>query len=284
MAEEIEHDGNQGAQVRAAVGRYPAAVLATAVAGASSMAGVLKALDLPTNGGSHAHISALIRQAGISTAHFVDGGTASRGRKGVRHRRRPPAERLVLGAEGTRPPNSVRLREALIASGVPYVCSICAIGPEWHGERLTLQVDHRNGRRHDNRIENLRFVCPNCHSQTETFGTRNRRWADHEPAGPTVRRAPRATHAIGLAELALGGYTTAGESVECTWGGAEAIAVIGAHGEIIVDGTACTTPSSALAVARRAPGGNGWRWWHVHRDGRLVPLAELRAAAEGVAN
>lgn len=51
---------------------------------------------------------------------------------------------------------------------IPYSCSICGIS-EWQGKKLALQLDHINGNNRDDRIENLRWLCPNCHSQTETF-------------------------------------------------------------------------------------------------------------------
>ena len=53
-------------------------------------------------------------------------------------------------------------------------CSECGI-TEWLGERLSVQIDHINGIRDDHRLSNLRMLCPNCHSQTETHGSRNRR-------------------------------------------------------------------------------------------------------------
>lgn len=55
-----------------------------------------------------------------------------------------------------------------------YQCVICDNVGEHLGRQLTLQIDHINGVRDDNRRENLRYLCPNCHSQTETFGHRSR--------------------------------------------------------------------------------------------------------------
>jgi hypothetical protein len=54
-----------------------------------------------------------------------------------------------------------------------YKCECCGIGDEWNGIKLSLQLDHINGINDDNRLENLRFICPNCHSQTHTFSGRN---------------------------------------------------------------------------------------------------------------
>ena len=55
-----------------------------------------------------------------------------------------------------------------------YKCSICGQLPVWQGKDLTLILDHINGKHMDHRIENLRFLCPNCHSQTETFSGKNK--------------------------------------------------------------------------------------------------------------
>jgi len=53
-----------------------------------------------------------------------------------------------------------------------YKCSCGNVG-EWNGKELVLQLDHINGDNCDNRIENLRFLCPNCHSQTDTHSGKN---------------------------------------------------------------------------------------------------------------
>lgn len=46
---------------------------------------------------------------------------------------------------------------------------------EWNNKALSLQLDHINGVNTDNRVENLRWLCPNCHSQTDTYGSKNKK-------------------------------------------------------------------------------------------------------------
>lgn len=64
------------------------------------------------------------------------------------------------------------LRRYLRMEGVSYLCVECELS-EWRGNPLTLQVDHIDGDKTNNEIDNLRFLCPNCHSQTDTFAGRN---------------------------------------------------------------------------------------------------------------
>lgn len=76
----------------------------------------------------------------------------------------------VLGEAKCR--NTVK-RHLLEAGILKNVCEECDL-QEWLGRPLVMQLDHRNGIRNDNRLENLRMLCPNCHSQTETYGARNK--------------------------------------------------------------------------------------------------------------
>jgi hypothetical protein len=67
-----------------------------------------------------------------------------------------------------------KLKNRLIKEGLlKNECSICGIS-EWNGKLLNCELDHIDGNRTNHRIENLRILCPNCHSQTDTYRSKNR--------------------------------------------------------------------------------------------------------------
>lgn len=77
--------------------------------------------------------------------------------------------------EGKHPEyQSFKLRNRLIAEGIKTnQCEICGLDEIWNGKPIVCQLDHINGDRFNHRLSNLRLVCPNCHSQTETFSGKN---------------------------------------------------------------------------------------------------------------
>ena len=102
-------------------------------------------------------------------------------------KRRSHADIFCVGSSVSRPALRSHAR-ALIA---PFRCARCGNEGEWLGEPLTLQLDHANGRYDDNRLENLRWLCPNCHSQTPTFAGRGKaRRVREAPAFYAARARP----------------------------------------------------------------------------------------------
>jgi hypothetical protein len=151
---------------------FSRAALTVAVANSYSWAEILRQLGLPPkSGGWHKHLKQKTQSYGLDTSHFTNSGW-SKGR--TTNRKRAPVEILVQqDPSQIKTPTSL-LRRALIESGVQHTCASCGLGPEWHKARLVLQIDHRNGNNLDHRKENLRFLCPNCHSQTENYAGRGR--------------------------------------------------------------------------------------------------------------
>jgi predicted RNA-binding Zn-ribbon protein involved in translation (DUF1610 family) len=149
---------------------YSRAVLEHAVRASTSFAGVARVLGIPQAGGTQAHLARRIRREGIDTGHFLGQGH----RRGAVDRRKTAAEVLVVHPTGSARPKTAVLRRVLSESGVAHRCDGCGAGPSWRGRPLTLVIDHANGDWLDNRLANLRFLCPNCHAQTSTWCRRKK--------------------------------------------------------------------------------------------------------------
>ncbi|WP_369212935.1 HNH endonuclease signature motif containing protein [Streptomyces flavofungini] len=152
--------------------RWTKEVLAAAAAASTSVNGVLRHLGIEPVGGHHTNIARRIRGYGIDTSHFALPVPVAATMRDNR-RRRSPAEILVSGA--TRRVPGERLKRAMKELGLAELCAMCGIGPVWQGEPLPLEVDHIDGSWHDNRIGNLRLLCPNCHATTDSYRGRAKR-------------------------------------------------------------------------------------------------------------
>lgn len=145
-------------------------VLERAVASSTNMCEVLRRLGLDVVGGHHTHISRRIRAYGIDTSHF-----RVPTRRGEPRRRRTPEALLVeQPPERARRVPGDRLKWAMTTRGVEERCVLCGTEAVWRGRPLPLEVDHINGRWQDNRIENLRLLCPNCHATTDRYRGRGK--------------------------------------------------------------------------------------------------------------
>lgn len=135
------------------------------VAEAKSYSDCLRALDLTTKGGSSLDIlKRRIKELECSIEHF--------GKQTVSPNVKYSLEEILI--ENSSYANISRLKSRLIKENkLEYKCEFCGNKGEWLGKPLVLQLDHINGVNNDHRIENLRFLCPNCHSTTETYAGRN---------------------------------------------------------------------------------------------------------------
>ncbi|MEU7028666.1 HNH endonuclease signature motif containing protein [Streptomyces sp. NPDC046275] len=144
-------------------------VLAPVVALSTSVNEVVRRLGLECVGGHQANIGRRIKAYGLDTSHFTSVVRKPQGQ------RRTAREVLVedTSADARRIPGQ-RLKKAIQELGGEERCAMCGIEAEWLGQPLPLEVDHIDGNWRNNRIENLRFLCPNCHSTTDTYRGRGK--------------------------------------------------------------------------------------------------------------
>jgi len=154
--------------------RYSRRQVQDAVAGSRSLSQALRRLGLRPAGGNHVTLRKLIPHYNISTAHF-DPNWANRETRPSTAT--PLSEILVEGSHYSRG----HLKQRLYDEGVKSPrCEMCGLDGIWRGRRMALILDHINGVSTDNRVENLRIVCPNCAATLETHcGRKNKR--EREP-------------------------------------------------------------------------------------------------------
>ena len=132
---------------------------------------VLKKLGLKEAGGNYKTLKKAIEDFNVDISHFKKQGWL-KGLKNIYVKRRDLKELLVDGSYV----QTYKLKNRLLDNSLLIEkCYICNCEPMWFGKKLILVLDHINGKNDDNRLENLRLLCPNCNSQQDTFCGRNKK-------------------------------------------------------------------------------------------------------------
>ena len=167
--------------------RYTEQEAREAIAASGSFAEALRRMGMCSSGNGYLILAKWAAIWRIPTDHFDSRG---RGLANLALRNtggKPLSELLVEG----RYTKSATLKERLYEAGLKERrCEMCGQGEDWRGGHMSLILDHVNGERLDNRIENLRIVCPNCNATLDTHCGRNARlnvWRDCEQCGEPYR-------------------------------------------------------------------------------------------------
>lgn len=135
----------------------------------TSIMEVLEKLGYKNKSGTmHNIVKSRIKRENISISH-MNKLNNDNNKNGVN---KIPLEDIMI--ENSTYTNKTRLKIRLINEKLlVYKCEICGNNGEWNNKPIVLHLDHKNGVNNDHRLNNLRFLCPNCHSQTETYSGKN---------------------------------------------------------------------------------------------------------------
>lgn len=124
---------------------------------------VLREINVVLSGNTMALVKKRMREIQVDTSHF---DVKAVRRRATEKKREATVVNIFCEMSNVSQGTVRRAAKRVI---LPHACSECSNDGFHNGKVLKLQLDHRNGIRNDNRYENLRWLCPNCHSQTDTY-------------------------------------------------------------------------------------------------------------------
>ena len=137
----------------------------------NSLAEVLRKLNIKPSGGNYATIKRKIKLFDIDTSHF-SGKAWNKGKKMTFPKEKYNKEEIFVSNSKITP--KVLRGYVRRHNIIPYKCYKCGCDGNWQDGVISLELDHINGINDDNRIDNLRYSCPNCHALTPTYRGRNK--------------------------------------------------------------------------------------------------------------
>jgi len=147
--------------------KYSLETIQNAVSMSTSIRGVCELIGIKPVGGNYYTIKRHIKQYKIDTSHFKGRGWS----KGQEFGFKRPIEDYLSNRFEIQ---SNKLRIRLLKEKIfKHQCSRCNL-EVWNDLPIPIELDHINGDHSDNRLENLRLLCPNCHAQTDTYRGKNK--------------------------------------------------------------------------------------------------------------
>ena len=136
----------------------------TLVCRSNTIADILRHFGLNNKGGNHHTVKRRAKDENIDMSHISLGRGSNKGKRFLPKK----TDDQFFCENGTT--NRGGIKKRIIRNKlIPYQCESCGLKDIWNNKKIALQLEHKNGISNDNRLSNLCFLCPNCHSQTDTY-------------------------------------------------------------------------------------------------------------------
>jgi len=130
---------------------------------------ILKKCNLDSKGSNINTVKRRIQKENLDSSHIKTGSNHNKGRIFIKKRISLSQAKEKYFIKDGKSQRQFLIKLIKRYDLINIICNECGIKDVWNNKKLSLQLDHINGDSNDNRLENLRFLCPNCHSQTENF-------------------------------------------------------------------------------------------------------------------